>query len=126
MNRIYKPLECLSDNEINNVLKKGDLNELLLLPLSVGEYHHNWKYAQDLCVKLSNHENAIVRANAVLGLAYIARTKGSLEKHIIKPILLKELRENEEYKWRIVDAIEDINLFMKWNIGQNALNKGND
>lgn len=126
MNKVYKPLEILSDVEINNILKKGDLNELILLPLSVGEYHRNWKYAQDLCVKLSSHEDARVRANAVLGLAYIARTKGSLEKHIVKPILLKELRENEECKWRIIDAIDDINLFMKWDIGQNALNKEKD
>lgn len=125
MNGVYKPLEQLSDIEINNILQKGDLEELIRLPLSVGEYHINWKYTQDLCVRLSNHENARVRANAVLGFAYIARTKGMLEKHIVKPIILKELRENKDNQWRIIDAIDDINLFMKWNIGKNTLNKNN-
>lgn len=39
-----------------------------------------------------------------------------MEKHIVKPIVLRELRENHEYNWRINDSIDDINLFMKWNI----------
>lgn len=116
MDRIYKPLERLSDNEIDRILESGEINELIVLPLSIGEYHHNWKYAQDICVKLSEHEDARVRSNAVLGLAYIARTKRMLEKHIVKPVVIKELRENKEYQWRIIDAIDDINIFMKWNI----------
>jgi hypothetical protein len=49
-----------------------------------------------------------------------------LEKHIVKPVVLKEVRENNEYQWRIIDAIEDINLFMKWNIGKKSLDKTNE
>lgn len=48
----------------------------------------------------------------------IARTHGKLEKYIVKPIILKELRENKEYEWRIIDSINDINLFLKWNLGK--------
>ncbi|MBP2116333.1 hypothetical protein [Paenibacillus silagei] len=121
MTRIYKPLNDLSSEEIKDRLKRNDTADLLTLPLSVGEYHSNWKFAQDICARLSNHESAAVRANAVLGFAYIARTKGQLEKHIVKPIVLRELRENKEYEWRIRDSIEDINLFMKWNIGNRII-----
>ena len=121
MKRVYKPLEELSDFEIKSLLEKGVSEELATLSLSVAEYHPNWKYAQDVCVKLSEHKDAMVRANAVLGFSYIARTKGKLEKHIVKPIILNELRNNEEYKWRIIDAINDINIFMKWNIAEKAL-----
>jgi hypothetical protein len=119
--RIYKPLDELSNDEINEIFAKNDLNELMTLPLSVGMYHPNWKYAQDLCIRLSHYENAALRANSVLGLAYVAQTKGLLEKHIIKPILLRELRVNTEYRWRIIDAIEDINLFLKWKIGYKSI-----
>lgn len=122
--RIYKPLDNLSGEEINDILKRNHVDELLTLPLSVGEYHPNWKFAQDICAQLSNHESAAIRANAVLGFAYIARTKRKLGKHIVKPIVLRELRENEEYKWRILDSIDDINLFMKWKIGK-GVNKDN-
>jgi hypothetical protein len=59
----------------------------------------------------------------VLGFAYIARKKGELEKHIVKPIILNELRSNEEFNWRIIDALEDINLFLKWKIGTKSLSE---
>ena len=71
---------------------------------------------QDVCVRLSGRVSPVVRGNAVLGFAYIARIKGQLERHIVKPIVLRELRENHEYNWRINDSIHDINLFMKWNM----------
>ncbi|WP_246070708.1 hypothetical protein [Paenibacillus kobensis] len=119
--RIYKPLDELSNDEINEIMARNELDELRSLPFSVGMYHPNWKYAQDLCIKLSQHEDAALRANAVLGLAYVARTKAHLEKHLVKPVLLRELRENPEYRWRINDAIGDINLFLKWKIGDKAI-----
>lgn len=117
MNEVYAPLKPLSDTEINHILEKGDIDELMRLPLSVGLYHRSWKFAQNLCVRLSDHENAEIRANAVLGFSYIARTKGILEKQIVLPIVLRELEENEEYHWAIVEAVDDINIFMKWKIG---------
>lgn len=121
--RVYKPLDDFSNEEIKEILNRNQFDELISLPLSVSENHPNWKYAQDLCVQLSSHECAAIRANAVLGFAYIARTKGKLEKHIVKPIVLKELRDNQEYQWRIVDSIEDINMFMKWKIGIDAIKR---
>jgi hypothetical protein len=123
MNGLYQPLEEVSDEEIRRIIRENNVEELIRLPLSVGMYHPNWKFAQDLCVKLSEHAEPWVRANAILGLAYIARTKRKLEKNIVKPVLLKALREDKEFEWRAKDAIEDINLFMKWDIGQFALDK---
>ncbi|CRK84580.1 hypothetical protein [Neobacillus massiliamazoniensis] len=119
--RIYKPLEEFSNDQIRDILNRNVIDELITLPLSVGEYHINWKYVQDICARLSEHENPLIRANAVLGFAYIARTKGMLEKHIVKPIVLKELRENQKFNWRIIDAINDINLFMNWKIGAKSI-----
>lgn len=45
------------------------------------------------------------------------RREDIMEKRIVKHYLLKELKENEEYRWRIMDALEDINLFMEWHLG---------
>ena len=92
----------------------------LLLPLRVGEYLDQWKNAQDICLRLAEHPSAVIRANAVLGPAYTARTKGMLDKRIVKPYLLQELRTNAEYRWRIEDAIAYINYYLKWNIAQKA------
>lgn len=119
-NRIYCSLPEYNDYEIKAILESKNVDDLILLPLSVGEYHPDWKFAQNICVELSAHDDERVRANAALGLAYIARTKGSLEKHIVKPILHKLLYDCDEYRWRIVDAIEDINIFMNWKIADKA------
>lgn len=113
---IYKPLEPLTKLQIEEQLERGDEADLILLPLSIGEYADNWKEAQDVCLKLMEHSNPAIRANAALGLAYIARNHRMLDKRIVKPYLLKELRENVEYEWRIKDAISDINIFMGWNL----------
>ena len=97
---------------------------MMILLFVVGEYVNNWKVAQDICVKLSTHENERVRANAGMGIAYVARTKGKLEKHIVKPILLKLLREcTGENKYIVIDAISDLKIFMKWNIGEKIIKK---
>ena len=113
---IYRPLKVLSKIEILEQLKRGSEEELLLLPLSVGMYGKNWKESQDICLKLMEHNNSAIRANAVLGLSYIARNCKMLDKRIVKPYLLKELRENKEFESKIKDAISDINMFMGWNL----------
>ncbi len=113
---VYRPTVPISSDLAQVQLKNGDEDELLLLSLNIGEYAKDWKSAQDICIKLMEHSNPAIRANAALGLAYIARNHRKLDKRIIKPYLLKELRENKQLNWRIRDAIEDINLFMEWNL----------
>lgn len=123
MERKYERLSDYTDEEIDRILREGTIEEIIRLPLSVGTYCSNWKKAQDLCVKLSVHSDERVRANCALGLSYIARGGGRLEKHIVKPVLLELLRNCEEYRWRVIDSIKDINDFMKWNIGYNAIER---
>lgn len=118
MERKYQEIREYTDQEIKEIQERQVIDELILLPLSVGMYHHNWRIAQNLCLELAQHEIAHVRANAVFGLAHIARTKGDFEKRVVKPIVLKELRHNEEYRGTIIDAISDINLFWNWKLAK--------
>lgn len=113
----YKALDNFSDEEINTILNSDNLLEIIRLPISVGMNHHNWKFAQDLCIKLSTHSDWRVRANCLTGLQYIAQTKGKLEKHLVKPILLNALKSDE---WDQLDAInvtKRINSLLNWKIG---------
>lgn len=121
MKNVYQPLPVVNRQQAAEIIASGNINELALLPLSVGEHFTDWKAAQDICITLADHADEIVRGNAALGLAYIARTKGRLEKHLVKPILLRLLKNCGEYRWRVVDAIEDINLYMGWQLGEKAL-----
>ena len=90
---IYKPLPHYTVDKIRHIINIGAIEDIIILPLAVGMHEKNWKHAQDICVELSMHEDERVRANSALGFAYIARTKGTLEKHIVKPILLILLHE---------------------------------
>ena len=49
--------------------------------------------------------------------------KRKLDKHIVKPVILRALREEKDYEWRIIDATEDINLFMNWKIGLKVISR---
>lgn len=121
--RIYKPLTKIEDYEIKRILSCGTYEELVLLPLRVGEYGTDWIKSQNICLKLMNNENEAIRANAALGLAYIARTQGNLDKRLVKPYLLRELQRNEKYRWRIIDSITDINIFLKWHMAEKSIEK---
>ncbi len=113
----YQPLPKYdSSQEVQKILESGSKKDLMLLSLGVGENHPDWKFAQDTCLKLAESDDEGIRANACLGLAYIARTKGNLEKHLVKPILLRELREQTDLQWRILDAINDINNYLGWKL----------
>lgn len=123
MKPIYRPLEDVTYDEALRILESGTIEERILLPLRAGETMVDWKQAQTICIKSFESEDYRVRANAALGLAYIARTKNQLEKHLVKPLLIKELRENNECRWRIVDAITDINNYLGWHMAEKTLEK---
>ena len=122
MKPIYRPLEDITYEEALRILESGTLEERILLPLRAGEMMVDWKQAQTICIKSFESDDSRVRANAALGLAYIARTKGQLEKHLVKPLLVKARRENIENRWRIIDAITDINYYLGWHLEEKALN----
>ncbi len=118
-NLIYCPLPIYRDRaQIEALLNCGNIEELMILPLAVGADFPDWKYAQDLCLRLAEHPDHRVRANSCLGLAYIARTQERLEKHLVKPVLLRELRTSVDslIKGRIQDAISDINNYLQWDL----------
>jgi hypothetical protein len=116
---VYRPLPVYSDTEeVERTLRSGRWEDLMVLPLALGNSWHDWKYAQSICLRLVDHADAAIRANACLGLAYVARTQGRLEKHLVKPVLLRELRSNLEFRGRVQDAVDDINSFLRWRLGK--------
>lgn len=121
MGLIYAPLEAVTYEEAQRILESGTIEERILLPLRAGETMVDWKKAQTICIRSFESEDHRVRANAALGLAYTARTKNRLEKHLVKPLLLKELRENSESRGRIIDAITDIDQYLGWHLAEDNL-----
>lgn len=84
----------------------------------LGFNHENWRFIQEVCVRLSEHRDPWVRSNSLLGLSYAARFRGKVEKNIVKPVLLRALEDCDERVAGVAqDAIDDINRLMRWRIG---------
>ena len=120
----YRALPNIDSLEhAKELLNSNDLDTLKLLPLAVGDQcpDSEKSFAQSLCLRLTESEDEETRANAILGLAYIARRHRWLEKRLVKPNILRELRNNKEFNWRVVDAIEDINQYLGWKLGNKKI-----
>lgn len=116
-----------SDSDVYEVIKMNNEEVLKLLPIQLGFNHENWKFVQDVCVILSEHAHPDIRGNALLALTYVAMIHKKLEKNIVKPLLLRGLKDEDRWvKGRAQDALDDINTYMKWKIGSAKKNKENE
>jgi hypothetical protein len=115
---VYWSPEPISDAEVMAAIRNDDVEALRKIPIRLGFHHENWRFIQDVSVRLSSHRDVDVRANSLLGLLYAARFRGRVEKNVVKPILLRALRDSHPHVvYTAQDAIEEINLVMKWDIG---------
>lgn len=116
-----------SDSDVYEAIKTNNEEVLKLLPIKLGFNHGNWKFVQDICVLLSEHSHPDIRGNSLNALGYVAMNHKKLEMNIVKPVLLRGLDdENEWVRGKAQDAIDDINLYMKWKIGSAKKNKENE
>lgn len=112
----YEPLDYISQEEAEYILKSNDIEKLRILPLSIGEYCGDWKFAQDICLLLTKYSDEELKANAILGLSFIARNHGILEKKPVEKSILRVMRSDLDFKSldRVLYSAEDIYLFMRW------------
>jgi hypothetical protein len=117
-NLTYREPKPVSDREAMDAIANDDVERLRTLPIDLGFNHENWHFIQEVCVRLSGHRDPWVRSNSLLGLSYAARFHGKVEKNIVKPVLLRALKDSDERVAAVAqDAIDDINRLMKWRIG---------
>jgi len=115
---VYRAPKVVLDREAMDAIARDDVDRLIRLPIDLGFHHENWRFIQDVCIRLSDHREWRIRANSLLGLSYAARFRGRVEKNIVKPVLLRALKdEHPDVASTAADAIEDINRLMKWRIG---------
>jgi hypothetical protein len=114
----YRAPEPVSDREAMDAIAQDDIPRLRTLPIDLGFHHENWHFIQEICVRLSEHLDTWVRRNSLLGLLYAARFRGQVEKNIVKPVLLRALKDSDpDVVATAQDVIEEMNFVMKWRIG---------
>jgi hypothetical protein len=121
---IYNPLaDIKSIAHAKEILKSGDKAAIKTLGLSIGDQcpENEKSAAQSILLEISANDDEETNANAILGLAYIARRHEWLDKRLVKPHILKALKDNREFNWRVVDAIEDINQYLGWRLANKKI-----
>ena len=116
MKRVLAHRDQYTNDSALQILRSGSNEEKAKLAIALGFDCPDYGFAQSMCIRLLQTEDEGVRGNAVIGLAHIARRFGRLDKRVVRPYLMRELRENTSCRELIVDAIHDMNLYLGWNI----------
>ena len=74
----YEEIDRLTFSEIESAILRNEPRELSRAVLSAALYFDDPQLAQAICIRLSDHANANVRGNAVLGFGHIARVHRQL------------------------------------------------
>jgi hypothetical protein len=113
----YQALPKLSRLEIKKAIDDNDLELLVLAPISAAFFSEDSFWAQDVCVRLSSHENPQVRGNAILGFGHIARIYRLLDESVVKPIVESALRDNNDFvRSQAIASADDLEHFLLWNL----------
>ncbi|WP_052574109.1 hypothetical protein [Haloferula sp. BvORR071] len=118
MERRYEKIHPVTETEVLAAIARDDVERLRLIPIELGMHHQNWKFIQDIAVRLSEHPDPSVRHNALLGIEYAARFRGRVEKNIVKPVLLRALRDQDPIVVAQAETVvASVNRLMGWKIG---------
>jgi hypothetical protein len=111
----YEPLPNWTREEMEAVIRRDEPAALALVPMVAGLEPPECAWAAEICIELTSHGEANVRANAILGLGYLARTCGELPESIIRPIIEKGMRDPDPWvQERSRDAADECSHFLKW------------
>ncbi len=85
----------------------------LVLEVALDAAEREW--AECSCVQLARHRNAVVRGNALQGLAHLARRFGALDRNRVQRIVERGLHAQHEYvREQAEAAARDIETFLDW------------
>lgn len=115
---VYRAPVPVPDREAMEAIARDDVERLRTLPIDLAFHHENWRFIQDVCVRLSEHRDPCVRSGSLHGLQYTVRFRGKVEKSVVKPVLLRALKDSDPFVAQVArDVIDDINFVMKWRLG---------
>ena len=111
----YREIGPWKHADVEQALRSDDVEALRIAVIGVSMHDDDWRYAQDLCVRLSSHPHFNVRANAVLGFAHIARVHRRLDRVVVQPIIQRALHDGDDYvREHAHSAVDDTGIYLKW------------
>ncbi len=93
------------------ILKSNKVEEICRVMVSVAYHEKDWIWAQNLFLDLFINKNYEISGLAAVCLGHVARIHSSLDKNKVVNILKTRLNE-KEISARILDALDDIEIFV--------------
>ena len=110
----YREIQERGRLEVERLIAEDRFEELRNAVIDVAMAAEDYKWAEDVCIRLSQHSDPVVRGNAVLGFGHLARRFGSLELDVVLPIAKRALNDSDAYVQGHADsALDDIQMFMR-------------
>ena len=111
----YEVIKPTSKAEVESAISANDPGELLYAVLSAALNSDDQRWAEGVCLRLSNHEHFNVRGNAIQGLGHIARIHGRLNEIKVKPVIEAAFKDQSDYvRGQADNAADDVEFFLKW------------
>ena len=111
----YIPIPEFTKAEMEKAIAEDDIEKLIFVSLFASLYYEDRNFAEQTCIKLANHSNSNVRAMAIEGFEHLARIDGKLNKDIIKPIIEKALKDEDEFVRGTAEETKDATKqYFKW------------
>src|SRR5678815_168058 len=77
---------------IDDDIKADNIPAIIDGVIAIAMHEKDALYAEKLCVRLAEHQNADVRATALLGFGHIARVHRSLKSASVKALIERGLK----------------------------------
>lgn len=106
----YEEPERFERGDIARAQVSGDAGEVCSVLIGLVFHDGDWKWLQDTCLALLDHDAEEVRACAATGLGHIARIHGNIEKDAVTHAL-EQMRMDSQTAGAAENALEDIHIF---------------
>ena len=101
--------------EIEDLIGTAEPEELAEVPIVISLDPADARWAEEICLDLTDHDDPLVRGNAVLALGHLARTAGDLDEERARAAIAAGLQDEDEHvRDQAEAAADDVETYLEW------------
>lgn len=113
----FQDLTSFTAADVEAAIRRNDLGELALVPITVALLAKDLSLATDICCLFAVHADPAVRGNAFASLGHLARRFRDLEESRVRPLLESGLRDPDAgVRSNAKSAADEAYQFLHWTI----------